>query len=105
MKRVHGYEEADNDDNPDRGYTDSSARRKKSNVSHHVPMKRTSSSKAHNGHYRGASGNVSAPRYVAQAARELQARNIMIPGMNSEEVNYAPQEMNQPYGNYTQSVY
>lgn len=102
MKRVHGYEEVDNDEGTDRGYTDSSARKKKpSSASHHVPMKRTSSSRAPQNNYFSTSRHVSAPRYEVQVSRELQARSIMIPGMNPKDASYAPhQMMNQPYGNY-----
>lgn len=107
MKRVHGYEEVDSDESVDRGYTDSSARRKKStSTSHHTPMKRTGSSRAQSNYYPGIARTVSAPRHAVQAARGLQARNTMIPGMNPEEVSYAPQQMmNQAYGTYMQSVY
>lgn len=106
MKRVHGWEEIDSDESADRGYTDSSSRRKKStSTSHHVPMKRTGSSRAQQTYYPGTR-TISAPRHMATATRGLQARTTAIPGTNFEEASFAPhQMMNQVYGHYTPSIY
>lgn len=107
MKRVHGYEELDSDESVDRGYTDSSARRKKSSSSsHHVPMKRAGSSRAQNNYSQGVHRNVNGPRHVVQPTRGLQARNVIIPGIQTDEMSFTSQQMmNQSYGNYMQSVY
>lgn len=102
MKRVHGWDEVDSDESADRAYPNPSARRKKSSsIQHHVPMKRSSSSRAQANYYPGVSRTVSAPRHVAQPTRGLQNRHNMIPGMKPEDVSYATQHMvNQPYGYY-----
>lgn len=107
MKRVHGHEEIDSDEGVDRPYTDSSARRKKSSsTTNHVAMKRTGSSRAQNNHSSGTPRTASGPRHLAQPTRGLHARNIMIPGINSQEVNYVPQQMTgNAYASYMQSVY
>ena len=92
MKRVHGWEERDNDNENGAAYADAPRKRKGPGASGSVPMKRASSSRAPANYYQGTR-NVSDPRYNAQMQRELQAHNIMIPGMPMETVNYAPHEM------------
>ena len=108
MKRVHGWEEPDNDNETSAAYADAPRRRKGPGASSSVAMKRTGSARAQ-ANYSYGPRNVSAPRYTAQMQRELQAHNIMIPGMMVDPANYGPQQMMaQAYGPgpiYMQSTY
>jgi len=108
MKRVHGWEEPDNDNETSAVYADAPRRRKGPGASTSVAMKRTGSSRAQTNYPYGPR-NVSNPRYTAQMHRELQAHNIMIPGMMVDPVNYGPQQtMSQSYGPgpiYVQAAY
>ncbi|KAK5326057.1 hypothetical protein LTR70_002322 [Exophiala xenobiotica] len=108
MKRVHGWEEPDNDNETSAAYADAPRRRKGPGASSSVAMKRTGSARAQ-ANYSYGPRNVSAPRYTAQMQRELQAHNIMIPDMIVDPANYGPQQMmTQAYGPgpiYMQSTY
>lgn len=108
MKRVHGWEEQDNDNEGGPGYSDMPRRRRGPGASQSVPMKRTGSSRAQANYYAG-SRNVSAPRYTARMQRELQANNIVLPGMPMHSMNYVPQQMvSQAYGSgplYAQAAF
>lgn len=108
MKRVHGWEEPENDNETGAAYADAPRRRKGPGASTSVAMKRSGSSRAQ-ANYSYGPRTVSAPRYAAQLQRELQAHSIMIPGMPVDPVNYAPQHMvTQAYGTgsmYVQSAY
>ncbi|KAK5086373.1 hypothetical protein LTR05_003541 [Lithohypha guttulata] len=105
MKRVHGWEEPENDEIADRGYTDPSRRRKGPGASTSVAMKRNSSARAHP-YLPGHSRNVSAPRYHPQLRRDVQTQNIMMPGMTVDHSHYGPM-VTQSFepGMYLQSVY
>lgn len=105
MKRVHGWEEPENDDTADRGFNDSSRRRKGPGASTSVPMKRTSSARAHPYLPQGQP-RMGAPRYAPQMERELQAHNIIVPGMTVEQYAQHPM-VTQSYGPgmYMQTAY
>lgn len=115
MKRVHGWEDHDNNDEEiERAYPDVSRRRKGSGTSNSVAMKRTGSSRTQSGHMGHPATsiqqrNISAPRYLARAQEELQAHNMMLSGMAMDDVTFAPhQVMTQPpypSGLYMQAAY
>lgn len=97
MKRVHGWEEPDNDDVADRGFNDPSRRKKVSGAPAPVTMKRTSSARAHP-YLPGQQKSASAPRYSQPMSRQLQAYDI-VPGMTIDPSHYAMHPMvTQSYG-------
>lgn len=87
MKRVHGWEETDNENQNGSNYPEAPRRRKGPGASNSVPMKRTGTSRVQANCYHG-SRTGGAPRY-AQVQRGLQAQNIMIPGITDDSF-YTP---------------
>lgn len=106
MKRVHGWDEPNDNEPAERGYTEPQRRRRGNTATGSVPMKRNGSARSHP-YLQGQSRTAGAPRFAAHMQRDIQPPTHMSTGMTVDPSHYASQPiMSQGYGSiYMSSQY